>query len=99
MVSVSIETVIGLGIVTAAAFLASTVPGAHQAPVWPFSWQLSLVTVREDPEFRREVFISVIAIGLAVLLMAATLLLRRFRLPPWSSCWPSSRGEGRRSRC
>ena len=81
LVSVSIETVIGLGIVTAAAFLASTVPGAHQTPVWPFSWQLSLVTVREDPEFRQEVFISVIAIGLAVLLMVATLLLRRFRLP------------------
>ena len=81
LVSVSVETVIGLGIVTAAAFLASTVPGAHQTPVWPFSWQLSLVTVREDSEFREEVFISVIAIGLAVLLMVATLLLRRFRLP------------------
>ena len=81
LVSVSIETVIGLAIVTAAAFLASTVPGAHQAPVWPFSWQLSLVTVREDPDFRQEVFISVIAIGLAVLLMAAALLWRRFRLP------------------
>ena len=49
LVSVSIETVIGLGIVMAAAFLASTVPGAHQAPVWPFSWQFSLVYRARGP--------------------------------------------------
>ena len=81
LVSVSIETVIGLAIVTAAAFLASTVPGAHQAPVWPFSWQFSLITVREDPDLRQEVFVSLLAIGAAILLLAAALLWRRFRLP------------------
>ncbi len=80
LVSVSMETVIGLGVVTAAAFLASTVPGAHQAPVWPFSWQLSLVTVREVPDLRQEVFVSLLAIGAAILVVAAAMLWRRFRL-------------------
>ncbi len=80
LVSVSIETVIGLGIVMAAAFLASQVPGAHQAPVWPFSWQLSLATVREDPDLRQEVFVSLLAISTAILMLAAALLWRRFRL-------------------
>ena len=80
LVSVSIETVIGLAIVMAAAFLASQVPGAHQAPVWPFSWQFSLVTVREDPDLRQEVFVSLLAISAAILMLAAALLWRRFRL-------------------
>ncbi len=53
LVSVSIETVFGLAIVTAAAFLASTVPGAHQAPVWPFSWQFSLITCARTRIFGR----------------------------------------------
>jgi putative copper export protein/mono/diheme cytochrome c family protein len=81
MVSVVIETILGLAIITAAAFLASTVPGAHQAPVWPFSWQFSLITVREDPDFRQEVCVSLLAIGAGILILAAALLWRRFRLP------------------
>ena len=81
MVSVAIETLLGLAIVTAGAFLASSVPGAHQAPVWPFSWQFSLVTMREDPDLRQEVFVSLLAIGTGVLLLAAAQRWRRFRLP------------------
>jgi putative copper export protein/mono/diheme cytochrome c family protein len=80
LVSVFIETVIGLAAITAAGFLASTVPGAHEAPVWPFTWQFSLVTVRADPGFRQEVYVSLLAIGLAALLTVAALLRRRFRL-------------------
>jgi mono/diheme cytochrome c family protein len=81
LVSVAVETLLGLAIITAAAFLASTVPGAHESPVWPFSWQFSLITVREDPDFRQEVLVSLLAIGAGILLLAAALLLRRFRLP------------------
>ncbi|HEY4044128.1 MAG TPA: CopD family protein, partial [Rhodopila sp.] len=79
LISVSIETAIGLAIVTAAAFLASTVPGAHQTPVWPFSWQPSLLAVQQDPDIRHQVLLSLLVIGVAALLMAAALLWRRFR--------------------
>jgi putative copper export protein/mono/diheme cytochrome c family protein len=78
--SVSIETVIGLAIVSAAAFMASSPPAAHTPPVWPFPWRFSLVTVNEDPDFRREVIVSLAAIGAAVVLVAAAFLARRFRL-------------------
>jgi mono/diheme cytochrome c family protein len=64
-----------------AAFLASTVPGVHDTPVWPLSWQFSLVAVREAPEFRQEVLASLLLIGGAVLLIAAALVLRRLILP------------------
>jgi putative copper export protein/mono/diheme cytochrome c family protein len=80
LVSVSVETAVGLAIVTAAAFMASSPPAAHTTPVWPFSWQFSLVTVDEDPDFRREVLVSLAAIGAAVALTAGALAARRFRL-------------------
>ena len=78
--SVCFETTIGLAIVTAAAFMASSPPAAHTTPVWPFSWQFSLVTVNEDPDFRREVIISLLAIGATVILFAGALAWRRFRV-------------------
>jgi putative copper export protein len=80
LVSVSVETAVGLAIVTAAAFMASAPPAAHTAPVWPFPWRFSLVTVDEDADFRLEVLISLAAIGAAVALMAASLVVRRLRL-------------------
>ena len=79
MASALAEALIGLTIVTAAAFLASAVPGIHQQPVWPFSWQFTLVTVQEDADFRREVLMSAALIAASVLFMAVALLLRRFR--------------------
>lgn len=79
--SVFVETCFGLAIVTAAAFMASSPPAAHTTPVWPFPWQFSLVTVNEDPEFRSEVIISLVSIGVAVALLAGALAWRRFRLP------------------
>jgi putative copper export protein/mono/diheme cytochrome c family protein len=41
-ISVVIETVLGLGVVMAAARLASLPPGVHLQPDWPFAWRLSL---------------------------------------------------------
>ncbi len=79
--SIGVETGIGLAIVTVAASLASTVPGVHDTPVWPFSWQISLATVREDPEFWQEVLVSLLLIGGAVLVMSAALALRWLILP------------------
>jgi putative copper export protein/mono/diheme cytochrome c family protein len=79
LLSVSLETCAGLAIVTAAAFMASSPPAAHTTPVWPLSWQLSLVAVNEDPEFLRSVVISLVMIGVAIALMVAALLWRRLR--------------------
>ncbi len=78
--SVLIETVTGLAVILAAAFLASTTPGIHEQPVWPLSWQFTLDTVREDPDFRTEVILSAALIALAALGLVAALVLRRFRL-------------------
>jgi putative copper export protein/mono/diheme cytochrome c family protein len=79
--SVAVESAIGLAIITAAAFLASSVPGVHATPVWPFRWQFSLVTLREDADFRQEVVLSLLAIGGATMAIAVAFLLRRLRLP------------------
>jgi putative copper export protein/mono/diheme cytochrome c family protein len=78
--SVLIETATGLAVILAAAFLASTTPGIHEQSVWPLSWQFTLDTVREDPDFRSEVLLSAALIALAALGLVAALVLRRFRL-------------------
>nr|WP_294505980.1 CopD family protein [uncultured Rhodopila sp.] len=80
LLSVSAETLAGLAIVCAAAFMASAPPAAHTAPVWPFAWRFSLVTVNEDAEFRREVVTSLLIIGSAVVLAFGAALWRRFRV-------------------
>jgi putative copper export protein/mono/diheme cytochrome c family protein len=79
-VSIGIETMIGLTIVTAAAFLAASSPSVHQAPVWPFSWQFSLLIADEDPDVRQKLAFSLITIGIAAAMLAAALVARRFRL-------------------
>ena len=78
--SIACESLVGLAIILAAGFLASSVPAEHEQPVWPFSWHLSLVSVNEDPDLRAEVIMSVGLMGLAVLLAAAACLWRRFRI-------------------
>jgi putative copper export protein/mono/diheme cytochrome c family protein len=80
LISVGIETLIGLAIVAAAAFMASSPPAAHTTPVWPFGWQFTLATVQEDPDFRREVLVSLGLIAAAAVLLLVALLARRFRL-------------------
>jgi putative copper export protein/mono/diheme cytochrome c family protein len=80
LLSVSFETMLGMAIVTAAAFMASSPPAAHSTPIWPLSWQFSVITVNEDAEFRQEVVTSLMAIGAAIALQVAALLWRRLRL-------------------
>jgi putative copper export protein/mono/diheme cytochrome c family protein len=79
LISVSLETLLGIAIVAAAGFLASSVPAAHSVPVWPLSWQFSLVTINEDADFRREVILSLLTIGGTLVLLVAAMLRRRFR--------------------
>jgi len=58
LVSVGFETLVGLGIVNAAVFMASSPPAAHTTPVWPFSWQLSLGTATGDADVRHAAIAS-----------------------------------------
>lgn len=81
MASIAAETLAGMAIIGAAAFLSSVPPAAHTPPVWPFAWRLSLVTVNEEPDFRREVITSLMLIGLAAALLAAALARGRLRWP------------------
>jgi mono/diheme cytochrome c family protein len=69
---------VGLAIVLAAGFLASTTPGAHEQPDWPFPWRPSLAVMTE-PELRREVVISACLVGACLAVVAASLVWRRGR--------------------
>lgn len=80
LLSVGCETVVGLAIVTAAAFLASSTPAIHLAPVWPLSWRFSLVNVNKDPNVQREIILTLVAFGGAVLILLTALLRHRYRL-------------------
>ncbi len=74
--SVGWETATGLLVVLAAGVLTSLPPSMHVQPVWPFAWRPSLVTVQEDAGFRREVILAGLALGAAVLLLLAAVLIR-----------------------
>jgi putative copper export protein/mono/diheme cytochrome c family protein len=75
--SIAWETGVGLLVVLAAGLLSGLPPAMHIQPVWPFSEQLSLVTLDEDPSFRAEAVETVAALGVACVLLAAGLLARR----------------------
>ncbi|HLY57715.1 MAG TPA: CopD family protein [Stellaceae bacterium] len=79
--SIALQTVAGLLVVAAAGTLSSLPPAIHLQPVWPFTDQPSLVTVREDPDFGREVAEAVLALAGAMALVAAGIAVRRLRWP------------------
>ena len=79
--SITIQTGFGIAVVFAAGFLASYPPGLHTQPVWPFDKLPSLVTIREDPDFRNEVAAAVLALAGAAGLVAIGIMLRRLRWP------------------
>lgn len=76
--SVSVEAVIGIGVLVAASILSSLPPGAHSQPNWPFSWRLSF-DLMDDEELRREVVDAARALGGAGLLLLLAILARRVR--------------------
>ncbi len=75
--SIAAETAIGLLVVLAAGVLTSLPPSMHTPTIWPFAERPSLVTVREDPDFRREVIAAALALGAAVALLVVAALIRR----------------------
>jgi putative copper export protein/mono/diheme cytochrome c family protein len=77
--SIAAEAVIGLCVVLAAAAMASSVPAAHEQPIWPFAWRPSTIAWQE-PELRTELTRLLIAAAVAVTLVGFSLLIRRFRI-------------------
>ena len=78
--SIAIQTGVGLTIVVAAGVLSNLSPALHEEPIWPFSVQPSLITINEDPEFRRMVVVALVELGVATLLLALALAYRRLRV-------------------
>ncbi len=79
--SIAIQTGFGLAIVVAAGILSNLSPSLHEDPVWPFAVQPSLITVNEDPEFKRIVVTALLELAGAGLLLAFALARRRLRIP------------------
>lgn len=78
--SIALQTGFGLTIIVAAGLLSSLPPGLHTQPIWPFREQLSLVTIREDADFRGEVVMAVLALAAALIALAIAVTIRRLRL-------------------
>ena len=78
--AIAVQTGFGLAIVAAAAVLSSLSPAMHEQPVWPFAHLFTLDTIAEDPGFRNEVLVALLALaGAAALLVAAALVRHRLR--------------------
>ena len=75
--SIGVQSGFGLLVLLAAGVLGSLPPGMHEQAVWPFSQQFSLVTVREDADFYREVQLAVMAVATAIMLAVLGMFLRR----------------------
>ena len=80
LVSVALQTAVGLLTVLAAVELSSLSPAIHEQPYWPFSVRPSLVALAE-PELRQEVTAALMAGALGAVLMVRALWWRRWRWP------------------
>jgi putative copper export protein/mono/diheme cytochrome c family protein len=83
--SVAAEIALGLAVTMVAGMLATTPPGVHDQPWWPFAFRLSfaalIAALEEQPELYRTLSLSVIASAGGVLLALAGILYRRWRWP------------------
>jgi putative copper export protein/mono/diheme cytochrome c family protein/peroxiredoxin len=69
-----LEAGAGLLVVTLVGVLGTTVPAAHQTPVWPFSYTLSL-----EPVYESVGISTVLVFAASIALVAAGMALRGFR--------------------
>lgn len=83
LVSVGVETTLGVAVVQAAGFLASGVPAIHEQPYWPFAWRPTL-TAMADPNLRHQATVALIVLGFAVVVAAIGVSKRRLRWPAWA---------------
>ncbi len=77
--SIAIEFVVVCCVVLAASAMASSTPAAHEQPVWPFAWRPSL-DAWSEPELRGELVRLLVATGAGLVLIGASLIIRRFRV-------------------
>lgn len=78
VLTIFVETVLGLLVILAAGMLTSLPPGMHQQKIWPFALRPSLVAMME-PGLRREVVEAAAVIAVAVVLLVASFIRRRWR--------------------
>jgi putative copper export protein/mono/diheme cytochrome c family protein len=78
--SIAVQTMFGLAAVLAAGLLSQLNPSIHAEPVWPFTVEPSLVTVREDAEFRDEVVRALLALMGAAAIIGVGIIWRRRRV-------------------
>jgi mono/diheme cytochrome c family protein/uncharacterized membrane protein len=83
-ISLAVETVLGTLVILAAAFLASSTPGTHETPIWPFTRQPSL-ELAYDP-FGRILLLRTVAPSLVA---GALVVAGRFWRPIF---WPALAG-------
>jgi putative copper export protein/mono/diheme cytochrome c family protein len=76
--SIVIEMTLGLAVIVTAGFLASSAPGMHEQPVWPFAWRPSLAALR-DPSLRSELILALTATGIGACIAITALPWRRWR--------------------
>lgn len=77
-ISVGLEMLLGVAVITTAGFLASLTPGMHEQPVWPFPWRPSPFAF-QDPLLRSEVIAASAGVVVALVLIVAAILWRRLR--------------------
>ena len=80
MTSIAIETVLGLLVVFAAAWLATLTPATHQEPVWPFPLRPNK-DLLADADVRNAFIEAGILLLAAVCLFGRSVLFRRWRWP------------------
>jgi putative copper export protein/mono/diheme cytochrome c family protein len=78
--SIAMESVLGVLVILAAGFLASSEPGTHEQPIWPFPWRPSLEAF-SDADLGREVVLALAAIAGAVVIAVCGLIWRHVRWP------------------
>ena len=79
--TIGIETGVGFLAVIAAGVLSSLAPAMHVQPVWPFTVQLSLRAVQEEPAFKQEVIEALGILLIAGVMFIASVSGRRVRWP------------------
>jgi putative copper export protein/mono/diheme cytochrome c family protein len=81
-VSVLAEISLGLGVITAASWLAALPPAIHEQPVWPFAWRPSLAILQaagDAPQLAAEQLLAVIALVVVWALLGVALVRRKMR--------------------
>lgn len=79
-ISIAIEMVLGALVILTAGWLASSTPGTHEQPVWPFPWRPNPAALN-DADLRTELLVALLAAAAGVALAVTGTIWRRIRWP------------------